>query len=172
MERFGFIHDKLDLKILILFILRRLPAAIDREALSELVMQDEGVGYFDYTECLAELADTGHVELMEDGYRITEKGDRNGFTIESSLPYTVRTRVERAITPIVNAMNRNAMIKTEHSLHADGGCQVELAMGDGIGEIISLRLLAANEEQAMAMEKKFRAEAETFYNRIVEMLSE
>ena len=171
MERFGFIHDKLDLKILILFILRRLPAAIDREALSELVMQDEGVGYFDYTECLAELADTGHVELTDEGYRITEKGDRNGLAIESSLPYTVRRRVERAVAPIVNAMNRNAMIKTGHKAQPDGGYQVELAMGDGLGEIISLRLLAASEEQAAAMEKKFRAEAESFYNHIIEILS-
>lgn len=171
MERFGFIHDKLDLKILILFILRRLPAAIDREALSELVMQDEGVGYFDYTECLAELADTGQVELTDEGYRITEKGDRNGLTIESSLPYTVRMRVERAVAPVVNAMNRNAMIKTGHKQQKGGGYQVELSMGDGIGEIISLRLLAASEEQAAVMEKKFRAEAEAFYNHIIEVLS-
>ena len=171
MERFGFIHDKLDLKILILFILRRLPDAIDREALSELVMQDEGVGYFDYTDCLDELAETGHVVSTEEGYRITEKGDRNGFAIESSLPYTVRTRVERAITPVVNAMNRNAMIKTEHSPRPDGGFQVELAMGDGLGEIISLRLLAASEEQAREMEVNFRAEAENFYNRVVKMLT-
>ena len=86
MERYGLIHNKLDLKILILYILRRLPAAIDRERLSELVLQDEGVGYFDFTECLAELTDTGHAELTEDGYRITEKGDRNCGTVESSLP--------------------------------------------------------------------------------------
>ena len=35
MDRFGFIHEKLDIKILILFILRRLPGVVDRETLGE-----------------------------------------------------------------------------------------------------------------------------------------
>lgn len=172
MERFGFIHDKLDLKILILFILRRLPGPVDGETLSELVMRDEGVGYFDYSQCLSELMDTGHVELQEAGYRITEKGERNGAAIEGSLPYTVRTRAERAIVPVAKTINRNAMIKTEHSLRPEGGCQVSLSMEDGMGEIISLRLLAADEEQAMAIEKHFRADAEGLYNHLIQRLSE
>ena len=36
MDRFGFIHEKLDIKILILFILRRLPGVVDRETLGTL----------------------------------------------------------------------------------------------------------------------------------------
>ena len=36
MDNFGFIHDKLDIKILILFVLRRLPGAVDQETLLEI----------------------------------------------------------------------------------------------------------------------------------------
>ena len=172
MERFGLIHSKLDLKILILFILRRLPAAIDREALSELVLQDEGVGYFDYTECLSELQDTQHVERTEAGLRITEKGERNCLAVESSLPYTVRADAERALAPVVRAMNRSAMISASHSALPEGGCLAELSMGDGVGEVISLHLLVPDPAQAEKMEAKFRAEAEKIYQRIVEILSE
>ncbi len=171
MERYGYIHDELDLKILILYILRRLPAPIDRERLGELVLQDEGVSYFDYIQCLAELTDNGHSEHVEGGYQITEKGDRNAAAVESSLPYTVRARVDRAMEPIVRAMNRSAMIRTSHSPLKSGGVQVELSMGDGVGEIISLRLLAASEAQAAAMEKNFRQQAEQLYNELIEKLS-
>ena len=171
MERYGYIHDELDLKILILYILRRLPAPIDRERLGELVLQDEGVGYFDYIQCLSELESSGHADHVEGGYRITEKGDRNGKTIESSLPYTVRARVDGAMEPIIRAMNRSAMIRTSHSPAKEGGVQVELSMGDGVGEVISLRLLAAGEAQALAIEKNFRAQAEQVYNDLIERLS-
>ncbi len=170
MERYGYIHDELDLKILILYILRRLPAPIDRERLGELVLQDEGVSYFDYIQCLAELTDNGHSEHVEGGYQVTEKGDRNAAAVESSLPYTVRARVDRAMEPIVRAMNRSAMIRTAHS-PAKGGVQVELSMGDGVGEIISLKLLAANEAQAETIEKNFRQQAEQVYNDLIEKLS-
>ena len=47
MERFGLIHDKLDLKILILYVLSRLPDFIDREELSELVLLDDN-GHFEF----------------------------------------------------------------------------------------------------------------------------
>lgn len=171
MERYGYIHDELDLKILILYILRRLPLPIDREKLGELVLQDEGVSYFDYIQCLAELTDSGHTEHVEGGYRVTEKGDRNGRTTESSLPYTVRVRVDRTMEPVIRAMNRSAMIRTAHSPVKGGGVQVELSMGDGVGEILSMRLLAANEAQAAAMEKNFRAQAEQIYNELIEKLS-
>ena len=68
MERFGFIHEKLDIKILILFILRRLPGVVDPETLGELCQCDGGIGYFDYSDCLSELVETGHIEEHEEGY--------------------------------------------------------------------------------------------------------
>ena len=81
-------------------------------------------------------------------------------------------KVDKAIVPVVRAMNRNSMIRASHESLPEGGCMVELSMGDGVGEVISLRLLAAGEEQAKKMEEKFHAEAEAFYNRVVEILSE
>ena len=62
------------------------------------------------------------------------------------------------------------MIKTSHKMEKDG-CYVELAMSDGEGEIIRLRLLCAGEEQAKTMEKNFRKNAEAFYQQFIEMLS-
>ena len=61
MEGIGFIHEKLDIKILILYILNHLPAAVDAQTLSDLVFCDNGIGYFDYSDCLAELVDTAHI---------------------------------------------------------------------------------------------------------------
>ena len=72
MERLGFIHEKLDIKILILFILRRLPGAVEPSTLVDLCVQcDDGIGYFDYSDCLVELVETGHIDEGEEGYEIT-----------------------------------------------------------------------------------------------------
>lgn len=170
-ERFGFIHDKLDIKILILFVLRRLPADIDGERLADLILIDGGIGYFDYKQCLAELVGTSQVEEAEEGYRVTAKGSRNGEILESGLPYSVRVKAERTLAPVAEEMRRSAMILANHEV-TKGGVTVYLAMSDDMGSLFDLKILAADEEQAKRIEKNFKKNAESFYQSFVEQLSE
>ena len=109
MEGLGFIHEKLDIKILILYILNHLPAAVDAQTLSDLVFCDNGIGYFDYADCLADLVDTAHITEEGGKYRITEKGSRNVREVASSLPYSVRMKADPVTEPIADQMRRPAM---------------------------------------------------------------
>lgn len=170
MERFGFIHEKLDIKILILFVLRRLPSEIDPETLADLVMCDDGIGYFDYSDCLSELVDTEHVVKNDFGYIITEKGTRNAEAVESSLPYSVRRKAERLIEPVEERLRRAAMINAKHSVK-DGVCTVDLSMSDDMGEVIKMSFICGSEENARQIEKNFRLDAEGYYEKIYSMLS-
>ena len=170
-ERFGFIHEKLDIKLVILFILRRLPGLVDRSMLTELVQCDGGVGYFDFSDCLSELVDAGQVEECEGGYKITENGAANCETVESSLPYSVRKKAEKLLAPEAERLRRLAMLTAEHEV-TDNGCFVTLAMDDGKGEIIRMRLLCSGEEQAKRIEEGFKRSAEEIYGKIIVMLDD
>lgn len=171
MDQFGFIHEKLDIKILILFLLRRLPGDVEPSTLGDLCRQcDDGIGYFDYSDCLAELLETEHIVENEEGFfRITDKGARNADAVETSLPYSVRSKALRLLEPVVEAMRRAAMITAKHEMR-DDGCFVQLAMSDGAGEIIRLTLLVADEMQARRMEKNFRKGAESYYHKVIGLL--
>lgn len=172
MDSFGFIHGELDIKILILFVLRRLPSPVKGQELSELCSCDTGIGWFDYAHCLVGLVETRHVEELPGGrYVITDKGRRNGETAESSLPWSVRSKAERLLSPVAERMRRENLIKTSHE-SAGEGVVVSLSLSDGKGELASLRLLAADEAQALTIEKNFRRDAEGFYGELMEKLSE
>jgi len=161
MERLGFIHDKLDIKILILFILNRLEGGIDFDTLTELTMCDGGFGYFEYSECVSELAASGHI-LLDDGlYSITEKGRKNSAETESSLPFSVKVKAEKPALAIAEKQRRDAMIKTSHVERIKGGYTVRLSMSDALGEVLAINMLAGNIEQAQAIEKGFRQKAES-----------
>ena len=172
MDGFGTMRDKIDIKILILFILRRLPAEIDPQTLSSIALADGTVGYFEYAECLSELTESGHVEKRGKGYRITEKGSRNCEIVENSLPYTVRSKLEKAVLPLAEGMRRRAMIGTSHELSDDGQCYVRLALSDGAGKIMDSSFLCAGEEQAAKIEERFRDNAEYIYNTFMGVLLE
>ena len=91
--------------------------------------------------------------------------------MESSLPYSVRTKAQKLIAPVEERMRRAAMITARY--HSDpGGVTVELAMSDGVGEVIHLSFLCAGEEQARQIQKNFRRDAEGYYQKIVALLSE
>ena len=104
-------------------------------------------------------------------YRITEKGARNADAVESSLPFSVRRKAMNLIEPVEERLRRAAMIVARHE-NGENGCVAELSVGDGMGELISMRLLCADEEQAKQIEKNFRRDAEGYYQKILELLSE
>ena len=167
---YGFIHEKMDIKLLILFVLRHLPAKIDGEALADLVLIDGGVNYFDYKQCLAELVYTAQIEEEEGSYRVTAKGSRNCEILEDGLPYSIRAKAVRTLAPVAAEMRRSEMILANHET-GPGGTSVYLAMNDGQGTIFDLKILAADEEQARRMERNFRRRAESYYQRFIEELT-
>lgn len=169
-DNFGFIHEKLDIKILILYILRRLAAPVTFEQLTELTMCDDGIGYFDFADCVADLIRTEHIESKEGKYSLTAKGGRNSAITENNLPYTVRLAAERSTHALRTEMNRDSMIKTSRERKNDGGFTVRLTMSDGIGEVVSIEMLAMNENQAIGLESGFRKGAEGIYNALVEQI--
>ena len=163
MERLGFIHEKLDIKILILFILRRLPGIVAPIDLQDFTQQcDEGFGYFEYSDCLAELIESGLVIEEETGLRVSKRGADAAETVESSLPFSVRKRAEKIIAPEAERLRRLSMITAQHR-NREGGCFVTLAMSDGKGEIIRLNILSSGEQQAERIEENFRDRAEEIY---------
>ena len=173
MNRLGFIHDKLDIKILILFILQRIPGALTREQITDIVLScDNAIDYFDFIACLTELTESGHITEDKAGYTITDKGVSNGSTIESSLPYTARSKALKYLAPIATAMKRDALIKSSIDHDKDGSLQLRLSLSDGISDLMSLRIVVASEEQAVKIEKGFRKNAETYYQRIMDILLE
>ena len=169
-RRFGFVRDKTDIKILILFILRRIdnPATLDE--LTELTMCDDGISYFDYMECIAELIKTEHLTAGDDGYSITEKGERNGEVTEDSLPYSVRLYFENSTLAHRGRKIRDAMIKTFHKIDQNGNYTVVLSLSDGLAKVASLELFAVNKQQAVQLEKGFRKNAESVYSSLIEKI--
>ena len=171
MERFGFIHDKLEIKFLILFILGRLEGPIEPNTLTDITLFcDEGISYFAMAECIAELVETAHVQEKDGRIAITEKGLRNGRATESSIPYSVRKRAEQKTTVLARAQRRSAMVKAERTARIGGGCTVKLSLSDGLGEILVMELYAANETQATAMSDGFQKRAEQIYGQIISIL--
>ena len=169
---FGFVRDKTDIQILILYILDRLPYGIDEWRLGDLVLLDGGFTWFEFADCLAGLVQAEQVSEEDGRFEITERGRRNVSFIGSSLPYSVRAKADRLIAPVAAAMRRDRQIETNEEQNEDGTICLSMRLSDGVGEVIALRLTVPDEKTAGAIERSFRKNAEKQYEKILSILTE
>ena len=174
MAHVGFIQDKLEIKFLILYVASRLIEPVPFEAMQELTMCDEGIDFFDFSECLSALVSSGHLTVSEDGlYAITEKGLHNGTICESSLPYSVRLSADKNITIYNQKLKRRSQIKSEITPRANGTYTVTLAFNDDADEsILKMELMVPGEVMAQDLAKRFRENAEQLYSGVLNALFE
>ncbi len=117
----GFIHDKLEIKFLILYIAARVSEPLPPEGMQELTMCDDGIDYFAYAECLNDLVRTEHLRLTEDGcYAITPKGLKNSEICESSLPYSVRLRTDKNVAEYNRLLLRKNQVQSRVAAQENG----------------------------------------------------
>lgn len=172
MARQGYIHDKLDLKMLELYLLARAAGPIDPDTLADLTMRHEGVEYFDFTEATAELVKSGHLRVENERYVITEKGKLNSAACESSLPYSVRRRCDEDLAPINAALLRAAQVRGEKRSNDDGSVTARLSLDDAGGNLMTLELLCPDEAQADRLINGFRARPEQIFNTVLQALTQ
>ena len=168
MEGRGFIRDNLEIKFLILYIAARIIEPIPFDTMLDLGLCDEGVGYFDFSECLRDLVETEHLTLSENGlYTITEKGLRNSRVCESSLPYSVRLRCDKNIETWNRTLRRRSQIKGTVEKRLNGTYTVRLSLDDDMGSVMDLRLMVPREDMGKVLAEQFRKAPERMYNKIL-----
>ena len=165
MERHGFIHDMMDVKVLILFVAARSNYPMTEQEIYEVCYQDECLSYFDVCTALPEMVASGHLQKTgEDRYEITEKGRQDGLLTEDSVAFTVRQRAENAVTRFNRQLRRNSFVKTQIVSHENGECSVIMSLDDEMSNLMTLEMVAPNQRQAVRLSKSFEKKAEIIYN--------
>ncbi len=162
----GFIHNKLDMKLLALYLLTHAAAPIDFATLTDLAMCDGGVDYFQFAEAVSELCASGHIFREGDLYSPTDKGRRDGSAGESRLSPVIRARCDRRLAPLNEALRRKAQVRA--AVEPDGeSWQVSLSMDDDRGPLFSLTLLAPSKEEGQRIADHFLAHPDRVYNGVL-----
>ncbi len=165
MQRLGFIHDMMDVKVLILFVASRISYPADIQQLYELCFQDDCLSYFDVCTAVPEMVESGHMkELPEKRYEITEKGREAGSLTEDSIAYSVKQRAENAIARFNRQLRRSSFVKTQVIPRENGECSVLLSLDDEVSNLMTLELAAPNMRQAVRLGKLFEKKAEQIYS--------
>ena len=174
MRRLGFIHDMLDVKVLILFVMNRVSYPVSVQQIYELCYQDDCLSYFDVCTAVPEMVKSGHLKEVEaDNYVITEKGKADGSLTEDSVAFTVKQRAENAVARFNRQIRRSSFVKTQIIPRESEDFSVIMALDDEMGNLMTLELVAPDQRQAVRLGKLFEKKAEAVYNlTMAELLDE
>ena len=165
MKRLGFIHDMMDVKVLILFVASRASYPMSAQEVYELCYQDECLSYFDVCTALPEMVTSGHLKQLEDEkYEITEKGREAGTLTEDSIAFTVKQRAENAVNRFNRQLRRSSFVRSQLIPRENGEFSVVMSLDDELGNLMTLELAAPNQRQAIRLAKLFEKKAESVYN--------
>ena len=174
MKRLGFIHDMMDVKVLILFVTSRSSYPLTCQEVYELCYQDDCLSYFDVCAAIPEMVASGHLKQIDaERYEITEKGRQDGALTEDSIAFTVKQRAENAVAKFNRQLRRSSFVKTQVIPRAGGDYSVIMSLDDEMGNLMTLELLAPDQRQAVRLGKLFEKKAENIYNlTMTELLDE
>ncbi len=174
MQRVGFIHDMMDVKILILFILSRVKYPVTVQQLYELCYQDDSLSYFDVCTAVPQMVASHHIQEVEgECYIITDKGKEDGEITRNDIAFTVRQRAEDAIDNFNRQLHRSKFVKTRVEKHEDGTFGAVMILDDEFGNLMTMELAAPDQRQAIRLSRLFEEKAEAVYNlAMAELLNE
>ena len=174
MQRLGFIHDMMDVKVLILFVASRSNYPMTNQEIYELCYQDECLSYFDVCTAIPEMVKSGHLKQVdEEKYAITDKGKADGSLTEDSIAFTVKQRAENAVAKYNRQIRRSSFVKTQIIPRDSGDYSVIMSLDDEMGNLMTLELMAPDQRQAVRLGRLFEKKAEMVYNlTMAELLDE
>ena len=173
MKRLGFIHDMLDVKVLILFVMARVSYPVSAQEIYELCYQDDCLSYFDVCTAIPEMVQSGHLrELAGEKFEITSKGKSDGALTEDSIAYTVKILAENAVARYNRQVRRSSFIKTQIIPREGGDYSVIMSLDDEVSNLMTLELVAPNQRQAVRLGKLFEKKADVLYNMTMTALLE
>ncbi len=172
----GFIRSDRDVKLLILYALSLLPVAVAEKDLLEVVMVDDGFGYFEFASAFRDLQKNMHIARVggekEDSFILTPRGQQVVDAMEPQIAMSVRYKANEAAKTLVARLRREESVKTYHVAKPDGTYTAKFRIVDSNQTMLSIDLDLVNEDQCVKAEKKFRAKAEQIYKYLLTELSQ
>ena len=168
MQRLGFIHDMMDVKVLILYAVARSNYPMTSQEIYEVCYQDDCLSYFDVCTAIPEMVESGHLqEVEEQRYAITDKGRYDGELTADSIAFTVKQRTENAVARYNRQIKRSSFVKTQIVPRDNGDISVVMTLDDELSNLMTLELVAPDNRQAVRLSRLFEEKAENVYNLVM-----
>lgn len=174
-------REKIEIKLLILYILFQSKNIadqeyIDRQFLNDFCMEYIKINYFDLTECVGMLIDDAAILSNTKNHRevlkLSEKGEFLLSQFIKELPFSVRDKVDTIISKEVLKYRNEKSVTSDYWVEGEHHFSAYLAISDE--EMPAMRLVMTFPErtQAQGVQNYFKNHPDVFYKKLLDICDE
>lgn len=169
----GGLFSTAEVRILICYILSSIKKAVPARELADTLHYEGIANVFEVSDSIVALTESGHIELYDendDTYLITELGRQTAETLKTSLPFTVKERAYLAAIKMVTSYYKAKESDIKISREGDKTFITCSAL-DNNEAFMTVKLMVADEEQAIFIKNKFINGTDNIYSEIISLLT-
>lgn len=173
MPELGGLREMADVKALILYLLKEAGCDLKEGQLTDVMMADGLVEYFDYAQAVEELLMSGMIDIasLDDtgSYHITKQGLAVVAEYEQRLPHNVKSKTGAALDAVMRRKQEDDQIYAEIE-PSDSGFAVTCTIREGGEVMLSYRVLVPDRKDAYYVAERFRENPSGYYQKIMELV--
>lgn len=169
----GGLFSTAQVRILICYILSSIKKAVPARELADTLHYEGIANAFEVSDSIVALTNSGHIKVYnekDDTYVITDIGRETAETLKTSLPLTVKDRAYSATIKMVTRYYRAK--ESDIKISREGNKTfITCSALDNDEPFMSVKLMVADEEQAIYIKEKFINSTENIYSQIISLLT-
>ncbi len=171
-SKHGGLFNTAEIKILVCYIISSINEPVPGKMLSDTLHYEGIANVFEVNTAIASLSNSGHLKLVDekdDTYIATKSGKEIAQTLKTSLPLIVKDRAYNATIKMLAQFKNTKETDIEITKENDKTF-ITCTAKDNDQPFMSVKLLVADEEQAIFIKKKFLSDGQ-IYSKIIELLT-
>jgi hypothetical protein len=167
----GGLKNPLEIKLLISYLLSLSKEEISEDILRKAILSEGLVNYFDLSEAIIQMKNSGQIIESEGLISLSSENKNDSGEFYRLVPLSVREKCGKAFLKIL-ARAKNEKENSVEIISADSGFKVNMVIKDKDEDLLTLSLSVPDENTAVATKELFLDNAPSFYQKIIEFLSE
>lgn len=167
-------QDLAENKVLILYLLNKLPDGIKSDNLFKIVSSANGINYFYFQELLTDLIDTnlvGSFTRDEDIFiKITSEGENALSLTKSLLPGILKLKADSVFKDEISAIVEESSIITEYIPKDENNYTVKCKIVEKNETLFEVSAFAGSRERAKQISDNWKNNANDLYPKIIDLL--
>ena len=162
--------ESIESKLIILYILDKLDLPLEKNQLSNIILENNFLNYFTLQQCLLEIESSDLVIIEGDKsqlWRISSQGRNAVSFLSDFLTVRVKNTIDRYVHTNKLTIKKESEIKTSYKKINDDEFIVTLVALENGMELINLELNVVSGRQAQQICENWKKNAEQIYGMII-----